>query len=287
MRCGRCNYEMLVDHAWMDRWERGRELCPACGIDCTVEDRARPTYEPEDLVLHDENVASVYWYHTSTIADWPQHDFDPAAGLTQETIEQMTRSLLQGGFDRWVARQKSKALHVGTYEAAIENMFRRMANQPQGNKQFYLFRVELEPEARIELGVHREPTNWVGDAHPEEFLSSGNQVYRYINEHEDPGGISLALTRDAIKAVTGIPVPLRNVPRADTLSEAGIESLDKFIMASGIPARLQERLERAIRRWGHDNEDAVTRGFVKAVLELILNPELVLERLDEIAPRAL
>lgn len=112
-------------------------------------------------------------------------------------------------------------------------------------------------------------------------------MYRYINKHEYPGGISLALTRDAIKAVTGIPVPLRNVPRADPLSEAGIESLDKFIMASGIPARLQERLERAIRRWGHDNEDAVTRGFVKAVLELILNPELVLERLDEIIPRAL
>lgn len=47
MRCGRCGHEELVSHDWMESWEQGNEFCPECGIDCTEEDRARPTYDPE------------------------------------------------------------------------------------------------------------------------------------------------------------------------------------------------------------------------------------------------
>ncbi|SDR20768.1 hypothetical protein SAMN04489765_3838 [Tsukamurella pulmonis] len=38
----------------------------------------------------------------------------------------------------WSARQQAKALHVGTYEAAVENMLRRMRNQNDLASQFYL-----------------------------------------------------------------------------------------------------------------------------------------------------
>ena len=85
-----------------------------------------------------------------------------------------------GAVDRWAEQQKSKALHVGTYEAAIENMLRRMNDQPEGDAPFYLYRVVLDDAVGIEPGVHREPTNWVGDAQPEEFLTPGHSVYRYI-----------------------------------------------------------------------------------------------------------
>src|SRR5699024_5272434 len=50
-------------------------------------------------------------------------DFDPAADLTPGIRRMM------GGDERvtaWAARQRAKALHVGTYEAAVHNMLRRM-----------------------------------------------------------------------------------------------------------------------------------------------------------------
>ncbi|MDQ7993287.1 MAG: hypothetical protein AAGC63_09310, partial [Propionicimonas sp.] len=70
-----------------------------------------------------------------------------------------------GSVERWTARQKAKALHIGTYEAAIENMVRRKADQSGSGEQFFLYRVELSPDCVIEPGVHKEPTNFVGDAH--------------------------------------------------------------------------------------------------------------------------
>lgn len=36
----------------------------------------------------------------------------------------------------WAARQRAKALHVGTYEAAVHNMLRRMRDQADDCSQF-------------------------------------------------------------------------------------------------------------------------------------------------------
>lgn len=113
-----------------------------------------------------------------------------------------------GAVERWAALQKAKALHVGTYEAAIESMFRRMRNQADAHSQFYLYRVELEPDCLIEPGVHKEPNNWLGDAYLSEVCSAGATVFRYVNVHEDKSNVSLAIDRQAIRAVQQLSIPI-------------------------------------------------------------------------------
>ena len=99
-------------------------------------------------------------------------------------------------------------LHIGTYESAIENMFRRMRDQDGSAEQFYLYRVRLSPDCVIEAGVHQEPTDFVGDARLADVCGPGVNTFRYVNTHEDPSSVSLANEVDAIHAVQRILIPL-------------------------------------------------------------------------------
>jgi len=110
--------------------------------------------------------------------------------------------------ERWTEHQRTKALHVGTYEAAIKNMLRRMRNQNGSGEQFYLYSARLNRDAMVEPGLHPEPTDFVGDVHLGEVCTPGFDTFRYVNTHEDPSSVSLAITMDAIEAVQGVPVPL-------------------------------------------------------------------------------
>ena len=270
----------------MESWDQGRELCTQCGIDCTEEDRARPTYDPDDPATVDDQVPQVFWYHTSTIADWPEKDFDPREKLTSETVQRMTRMCGAGAVDQWAEHQKSKALHVGTYESAIENMLRRMDNQPEGDAPFYLFRVVLDNAAGIEPGVHREPTNFVGDAQPDDFLTPGNSVYRYINEHEDEGSISLALTADAIKSVSGIQIPVAaNAPSRHRHCLATWEEVHQEVSKADVPDRIRPYFADVFRTIDANNSVHLDLELLDGLVDLIRNPAHVLALLDRIESR--
>lgn len=208
MLCGACGHRWRVDLDWMDRWEQAKEACPGCGLTCEHENSPRVTIAPDDLALDNDKVAHLFWYHTSTQPDWPTKDFDPAAGLTPET------RLRMGGEQRvaaWAARQRAKALHVGTYEAAVHNMLRRIRDQADQRSQFYLYRVHLEPSVMVREGWLIDPSNFVGDVVLDEVCPPGVDVARYLNYHEDPGGLSLALGKDAIASVQQVAVPLVDV----------------------------------------------------------------------------
>lgn len=204
MLCRSCGQRFLVDLDWIHRWEHEQEKCPGCAMTCEHEDAPRVTIDPADPVLDDDCVARLSWYHTSTHPDWPPKDFDPAAGMTAETRQRM-------GGDRqvaaWAARQKRKALHVGTYEAAVHNMLRRGRDQADNGSQFYLYRVRLEPSVVVRADWVIDPSNFVGDVVLDEVCPPGIDVARYLNYHEDPGGLSLALGRDAIAGVQRVAVP--------------------------------------------------------------------------------
>lgn len=132
------------------------ETCPGCGMTCEHEDSPRVTVDPDDPALDDDRVARFFWYHTSTLPDWPTRNFDPAAVLTSET------RMMMGGGERvaeWAARQEAKALHVGTYEAAVHNMLRRIRDQADQRSQFYLYRVRLKPSAVVREGWLVDPSN--------------------------------------------------------------------------------------------------------------------------------
>lgn len=220
MLCDRCGHQWLVDLEWVDRWEQSLERCPGCGVNCEAEDSARVTIDPKDPALKDADVPKLTWYHTSTQPDWPARHFDPAAPLTPETRQRM------GGDKRvkaWAERQRSKALHVGTYEAAIHNMLRRIEDEADHGNQFYLYRVHLQPTIAVRDGWLIDPSNFVGDVILNEVCPPGVDVARYLNYHEDPGGLSLALGRRAISHTQQIAIPPNDPAAANWVSCAAKE----------------------------------------------------------------
>jgi hypothetical protein len=306
MLCGGCGYRFRVDLAWIDRWSCSQEECPQCGLTCEHEDAPRVTLDPDEPALDDDHVARLYWYHTSTHPDWPRKDFDPAASLTEQTRRMM------GGAEHvaaWAARQKAKALHVGTYEAAIHNMLRRMDDQADSRSHFYLYRVRLRPGVVVREGWLIDPSNFVGDVNLAEVCSSGIDVARYLNYHEDPGALSLALGRGAIQWVQRIPLPLPPVGPDDWIRSAvtklkstsdvvipAVGKLARFWKSSSarvavgrelggalsirLPVNLRRQFESAVAfEEGDDPTEWAYRAI--AVLDLIEDPQHVLEALDD------
>lgn len=108
----------------------------------------------------------------------------------------------------WVARQRAKAIHIGSYEAAIHNMLRRMSNQGDRRSQFHLNRIRLRPSVIVREDWVINPSNFVGDVVLDEGCTASVDVARYPNYHEDLGGLALALGRGSIESVQQIAVPL-------------------------------------------------------------------------------
>ncbi|MEU1165881.1 hypothetical protein ABZ372_37830 [Streptomyces sp. NPDC005921] len=205
MLCGRCGHRWRVDLDCIDRWEQAEENCPGCGLTCEHEGSPRVTLDSGDPALDDDRIAQFSWYHSSAQPHWPTRDFDPAAVLTPKTRRVMGREQRVAA---WVARQRAKALHVGTYEAAVHNMLRRIRDQADQRSPFFLCRVRLKPSVVVREGWLVDPGDFVGDTVLDEVCPPCVDVARYWNYYEDPGGLSLALGRDAIASVQRIAVPL-------------------------------------------------------------------------------
>ncbi|MDX2546903.1 hypothetical protein ACOT81_05235 [Streptomyces sp. WI04-05B] len=306
MLCGGCGRRLVVDLDWIDRWEQGGEKCPGCGLTCEHEDAPRVTVDPGDPALDDDRVAQFSWYHTSTQPDWPTRYFDPAAVLTPETRMMMGGDRLVAA---WAARQRAKALHIGTYEAAVHNMLRRIRDQADDHSQFYLYRVRLEPSVVVRVGWLVDPGNFVGDVVLDEVCPPGVDVARYLNCHEDPGGLSLALGRDAIASVQRIAVPLSDtwdggwvrdavaalegvcgtvVPATGKLARFMRPSSSQAVLgrklgaflASRLPANLQDQFASAVAfAEGEDPEEWARR--TSGLFDLIDDPTRVLAALSQ------
>ena len=108
---------------------------------------------------------------------------------------------------RWAERQRANALHVGTYEAAIHNMLRRIHDQADSGSEFYLHRVRLVPTVAVREGWLVDPSNFLGDVVLDEVRPPGVDVAPYLNYQEDPGALSLALGRSAIASTQQIAIP--------------------------------------------------------------------------------
>lgn len=233
MRCGTCSSEWHANAEWLDRFHQRDEACLNCGTNCESEKRPDFWASQDDPSHDDSKVRETFWYHTSTHPNWPDRAFDPTATITDITKRRLQEIGGDGrGLERWATRQKAKALHLGTYEAAIENMLRRMTDQNGADEQFYLYRVRLRRNASIEPGVHPERANMAGDVQLAELCAAGVDVLRYVNTHEDPSSVSLAVRLEAILAVQVIPVPLA-VNAADAWVSAGAARL---IEAARLPA---------------------------------------------------
>jgi hypothetical protein len=259
----------------------------------------------------DAALRNVYWYHSSTHENWPDRDFNPAADLTDETKQRMEAVSGRDAVERWAARQKARALHMGTYESAIESMFRRRRDQADSQSQFYLYRVELEPDCVIEPGVQKEPTNWVGDAYLNEVCSAGTTVFRYVNVHEDKSNVSLVIEAQAIRAVQRIALPLaidRSSPwiaeatqrllaaaskpspeapsgfrpwmvRASSALRAEAIALESEI-AESLPSGVRERFDLELDEAGFATAPDAFPSNLVAMARLVTDPQATLRELD-------
>lgn len=230
-RCVGCGHGQAFDAEWLERWSHGDEVCPGCGADCTEEAATHLVADPADPALDDTKVLRLSWWHTSTDSDWPSADFDPLARLDTTTRQRMGG---QEAAERWAERQKRKALHVGTYEAAVQNMMRRIDRQGDAGRMFYLYRVRLRPDLVVAPGCGDEVVDFVGDVELSVACPPGIDAVRYVNIHEDPGGVSLALGRLAIQAVQRLQIPLESPDVASWRSSA----LARLMTASAQPVEV-------------------------------------------------
>jgi hypothetical protein len=109
--------------------------------------------DEHDPALGNQRISQFTWYHTSTSKDWPSATHADRVAAEFQGLAKRLGDRLPG----FIERESTKALHVGTYEAAVENMLRRMRNQADAHSQFYLHRVTLEVDpARINEGYRDE-----------------------------------------------------------------------------------------------------------------------------------
>ena len=224
LRCRCCGHRATFKHTWIERWKQGKEGCPQCGITSDNPESAVYDWDFSDLVSDDQTVLKLNWYHTTTHSVWPNPNFDPEAGLSTVAKEGMRKSGNPNAVENWVAKQKSKALHIGTYEAAIENMLRQLDTQRQVETQYYLYRVNLHQTSIVTPGVNQEPKSILGDMTLPELGLTPEGIYRYINQFEDEGSISLAIGKEAIASVQRITIPL--LPDTSSLSKKIERELD-------------------------------------------------------------
>lgn len=313
--CKNCKYRAAFPHSWIDLWEQGKETCPSCRIESSHQRRAVYDWDHSDLITDISKVLNLNWYHTTTHTNWPDPHFDPAEKLTSNAKNYMRNSTGNPhAVEEWVARQKTKALHVGTYEAAIENMLRQLGNQRASETQYYLYRVKLSKASKVAPGVNPEPSSSFGDSYLADLGIESGGIYRYINVHEDEGSVSLALGTKAIEAVQRIAIPLlphkssesqliknkldhaefmKPEPKNDKFSKIRSKPLftNPYLdttqlvwreIATSIPDRLQDKFSMALDTRIQTAGNEYFSRYMLGMRDLILNPEWVLKALDDV-----
>lgn len=248
MRCD-CGAAVAVSAEVYDR-EQSRDAlvpCEACGSSVHFGPRVAMVRDENDPALNDERVRSFAWYHTSTWPDWP-------SPVHRSSVERRFRSVdsrILGSIDSAIERAASLALHVGTYDAAIENMLRRMRNQADGASQFYLYRVALVSEPlRTNRGFRDENNENASQIGVAELAAERLDVLRYLNVHEATGTLSLALTPAAIAAVQCLQIPIlgRSLDTPSDLVEtiASFESRRAVLDSTHPPQPADGRRRRSV-----------------------------------------
>lgn len=294
MRCTCGETSALSAEDYFAEARSARMDCAHCDREIHFGPAVAALRNETDPALEDDLVSTFAWYHTSTSPDWPSPNY---AAQFDDQLKWVERDF---GISRdsYLAQQTSKALHVGTYETAIENMLRRMDNQDDGSKQFYLYRVALRlAPGRINPGYRDENHAVASDISVAEINEAGFDGVRYLNVHEAMGTLSLAVVPSTIAAVQCIPIPavraidddrsasvraaidsVRNTTRKLRAAETVLSSIEPHVrrmMALGMrpdpdgAAQRIGKLEQKYYRSWHDLEEHLASAYLPHVSPVI------------------
>lgn len=268
-------------------------LCE-CGAEVDVRELSPTLRNVNDPALLDDSVEHLIWYHTSTYRDWPDREAHRAnvraevARLVAPNHERRRR--LDLGM--------SLALHVGSYESAIDNMMRRIDEQdPKGTAapQYFLHRVLLRlGPGDLLPGTGDELADWFGEVPLGELHKRGARAVRYINVNEAHGSISLAIDPVVVASAATIALPVESVaPETRAAAEATVAAAAKLAVldrarpvaeATEAPSKLQ--YFRSAVRGRNPERQAVWNDF-EAVLSAeylpTINPQ-IRDRFEGVLP---
>ncbi|MFG2803849.1 hypothetical protein [Streptomyces pseudovenezuelae] len=146
-----------------------------------------------------------------------------------------------GDIERYIQAQLDKVLHLGTYEAAIENMYRRMMEQADANSAFYLHRVRIDiAPGRVEPGYRHKNEDPAANISVTELTDLGLDAVRYVNVWEAAGCLSLAVHPRVITHIQTIPIPGTPVPY-DSLPPGLLDLIEDLERRNEEPAAPKER----------------------------------------------
>ena len=218
-----------------------RMQCQHCDREIWYGPNAMALREADDPALDDDTVYRVAWYHTSAVPGWPAG----SRPLTPAQAEVIAQRVSPDVVEAVRERHENQALHLGTYEAAIESMLRKMRYEDAGGAQFWLYRVALRRDGTtIRPGYLNESREEISQATQGELGKWG--VVRYLNTWESPGSISLAVRPRSLAAVQGIQLPVRS------LSAGAAPSLVREV------ARIRDRI-RQIEATRDDQPDLLEK----------------------------
>lgn len=254
MRCETCKTSnWLTEEDWQSSPD-AMAPCSGCGDEYHFGPAVIDLRDPEDPTLDDQKLPELAWYHTTNDPGWP--------GKSKPAPERDLDSLRLQGFTedrlrRYSHRRATQALHVGTYEAAIESMLRRMRNQGGQDSEFYLHRVRLRQDVRIEDGWRDENNAAAAAVTQADLANHGVEVIRYLNAYESIGSLSLAVVPEAIASTQSIRLPIQNhIELPDTETYEWLKEIRERIDAVRADARdrpltpLEKLRKRASDRMG-------------------------------------
>ncbi len=160
-------------------------------------------------------ITDVAWFHTST------HNVWPPPGVAA----------------------RDRAIHLGTYEAAVNSMFYRMSAMDEAHRAFHLHRVVLPRSVSIDPRLGEDRGQMLTDIVDLQMATEGgHDGYRYVNRKEHRGSISLALDPIVITSVQTVALPRTELlAHAGTRAEAAVASHDAEIAAAEATLTVSDR----------------------------------------------
>jgi hypothetical protein len=224
MRCVSCNVNNWLTAEDYVSSPDAMMTCDCCGADFNFGPRVIALNDLEDPAMDDSVLPKLAWYHTTTDPEWPRtkkpSDEDHLGHLTHRL--HWSEEKIAG----YRVKNEDLAIHLGTYEAAVDSMLRRMRTEGDQFSVFFLHRVRLRSDVVIEADWRDENCEPAAKITMTDLANSGVDGIRYLNAHEAIGSISLAVVRDAIESTQHEAVPISSLcPSPDDSVKAHFRSL--------------------------------------------------------------